>query len=152
MDVRGDMGVYIFVYGTLMRGIASPMSAYLAAHSDLVAELWLPGYLYDLGSYPGFVYNAGAQERVYGQVLALHGGTALLSRLDAYEGILLDAPTSGEYRRVVVQVTLPGSTVVDCGVYVYNRSVEGLCQIRGGDYRAYYETRRAHLEFIGRGR
>ncbi len=141
----------IFVYGTLLRGVPSAMAGYLERQGRYLGEAELPGYLLDLGSYPGLVYEPDSAAQVYGQVFALDDPAGILAELDRYEGIDPQAPEAGEYRRALLPVLREGRAV-ECWAYVYNRPPEGLPRIPGGDYRAYYPQQARHLGFIERGR
>lgn len=121
------------------------MSRYLAAHSDWVAGVFLPGYLYDLGYYPGFVYDPHSPQRVYGDVLRLHHPNALLSELDDYEEMSLP---DREYDRLL----LPYPATDGLWCYTYRRPTAHLPLIASGDYRHYYPQQAAHLAFISSGR
>ena len=76
---------HLFVYGTLMRGSRSPYAKLLQARAHFVGEASAPGRLYDLGRFPGAVFDARCRGRVHGELFRLHGA-ALLVALDAYEG------------------------------------------------------------------
>ncbi|HMO38185.1 MAG TPA: gamma-glutamylcyclotransferase [Saprospiraceae bacterium] len=130
---------YLFVYGTLMQGLGAPVGRYLHRHADFVGTGWLAGTLYDLGAYPGVVHDPAAPTRVHGQVWRLHDQETVLARLDAYEGLLPEAPESGEYRRAIVPVHC-GEQILFCEVYLYNRTTAGLPTIPGGDYREFLRT------------
>ncbi len=121
------------------------MSCYLAAHSDWVAHALLPGYLYDLGYYPGFIYAPDSRQWVFGDVLRLHNPVALLSELDDYEEMSLP---DREYDRVLLPY--PGTGGIWC--YAYRRPTDHLPLIESGDYRRYFPQQAAHLAFIDAGR
>jgi gamma-glutamylcyclotransferase (GGCT)/AIG2-like uncharacterized protein YtfP len=142
---------HLFVYGTLLRGVPSAKAAYLEKRGRYRGEAALPGYLLDLGSYPGLVYEPSAAAQVYGQVFALDDPAGTLAELDRYEGIEPQAPEAGEYRRAALPMLLEGAAV-ECWVYLYNRPPAGLPRIPGGDYLAYYPQQARHLGFIERGR
>jgi gamma-glutamylcyclotransferase (GGCT)/AIG2-like uncharacterized protein YtfP len=135
----------LFVYGSLLRDVPSPMSQYLAARSDRVAGALLPGYLYDVGHYPGFVHDPDSPLLVFGDVLRLHNPAALLAELDDYEEMSLP---DREYNRLLLPY--PGTGGVWC--YVYRRPTAHLPLIESGDYRRYYPQQAAHLAFIEAGR
>ena len=82
----------LFVYGTLMNNIQSNIAGYLHQNSDFVGEGSLQGRLYDLGNYPGAIYDMQADSRVYGHMFRIFDPENMLKRLDFYEGISLLQP------------------------------------------------------------
>ncbi|MFN7118791.1 MAG: gamma-glutamylcyclotransferase [Saprospiraceae bacterium] len=140
------MNDFLFVYGTLMNNIQSTIADYLHQNSDFIGEGSFPGKLYDLGSYPGAIYNAQANTLVYGHVFKLHDSQLMLKRLDFYEGINTMQPDKNEYRRELVPVQV-NNDVINCWVYLYNFKTEGLKEIVSGDYLAYYHFNNAHQDF-----
>jgi gamma-glutamylcyclotransferase (GGCT)/AIG2-like uncharacterized protein YtfP len=105
------MSEYLFAYGTLQPGLAPAEIAPAVERLRLVGEGFVRGRLYDLGSYPGAVLDAGAVGSIYGAVYELPQAPEILDRLDAYEG--------PEYRRVEQDVTLVAGGVRTCWVYDY---------------------------------
>jgi gamma-glutamylcyclotransferase (GGCT)/AIG2-like uncharacterized protein YtfP len=133
----------LFVYGTLMPDIPSPASAYLRARARDLGRAYLPGFLYDMGSYPGFVYAAAASQLVRGHLMQLHD-PATLAELDRYEGLHEDPP---EYERRALEIDGRPAWV-----YCYLGPTAGLPLIRSGDYATYYPRQPRHLAFIQAGR
>lgn len=125
--------VYLFVYGTLRPGYTNPYARYLHQHSRPVGEGTLPGRLFDLGQYPGATYEPDGSRLVHGTVFDLGKNRAILSRLDAYEGISKPPAATDEYIRVVIPVQCNGQTL-PCWVYLYNRPTDGKRVILSGDY------------------
>src|SRR4051812_45836126 len=78
--------VHVFVYGTLLPGLAPPMIADVVARMREVGPATVPGRLYDLGAYPGCAIDDACDALIHGQLLELTDPTAQLDRLDAYEG------------------------------------------------------------------
>ena len=76
-------GVYLFVYGTSMRGQAK--HSLLSPHADFVCKGRIRGLLYNLGPYPGCVETRRDFEWVCGELWLLRSFAAL-SGLDTYEG------------------------------------------------------------------
>ena len=130
----------LFVYGTLLLDVPSPMSRFLQGRIISSREVTIPGYLYDLGRYPGLVYDAAASDRVYGQVLELREPQATFQVLDEYEG-LHEAPA--EYARTLLTI---GSAAV--WAYTFLGSTGSLPRISSGDYRQYFRQQQDHLRFI----
>ena len=89
---------YLFVYGTLRAAAATEWSRFLQSQSDFVDSGRTPGWLFQLGGYPGMTVRENHGAWVRGEVYLLHDPAATLPRLDAYEGC--------EFVRQVVRVTL----------------------------------------------
>lgn len=134
----------LFVYGTLMRGMPFPMAAFLEQHAVFQGEGRLPGRLYDLGGYPGLVHLPQQKNRVIGHVFELTN-QVVLEKLDAYEMIDPAAPEHSEYLRVKAPVETT-SGLLDCEVYVFNRSVEGLMVIPDGNWSAWFYSRESPVD------
>lgn len=127
---------HLFVYGTLLQSLGNPYAGLVGRHSTYRGRGSFPGYLYDLGPYPGAVYAAGAATRVYGDILTLLCPERVLPALDTYEGYDPGSLQASLYRREVVAVR-SGEELVGCWVYLYNRPTKGFPQIVAGDYREY---------------
>jgi gamma-glutamylcyclotransferase (GGCT)/AIG2-like uncharacterized protein YtfP len=128
----------LFVYGSLLKGSPHPMSAYLWSRASFLGETQLPGRLYDLGSYPGFVSDFQAAERVYGHLALLRADTAEMTwrELDIYEGIEFPDP---EYERRLVKPQLPQFGYQQVWLYHYRLPIaSGAKWIRSGDFRDYF--------------
>lgn len=141
----------LFVYGTLMQPTNSAMSQYLQQRAEKPQPGRIKGRLYDLGSYPGLVYDADGEEEVYGEVYQLHHPAETLRTLDTYEGIP-SRPTGREsYRRALVPVLVTTGTVW-CWTYLYQGDCQSLLRIQGGNYLTYLKGRDAHQRFIDAGK
>jgi gamma-glutamylcyclotransferase (GGCT)/AIG2-like uncharacterized protein YtfP len=125
---------YIFVYGTLRSAPANQMSKVLEPYADLVGRGRLPGFLYDVGRYPGAVRKSGTGAFVWGDVYNLRDPERALKALDRYEGWNEKSPAAAEFRRSRVTIDLGQGRKVPAWVYLYNRPTTGLPRIRSGDY------------------
>ena len=134
---------YLFVYGTLREDAGNEMYRVLARHAEFVGMAFVRGELYSLGEYPALVPRPDAAGLVKGELYEINADAVehTLTVLDDYEGLGPDDPEPHEYRRELVQVTLDNGQQFDGWAYVLNRSVEGLGQIRSGDFA---EWRRAN--------
>lgn len=103
----------LFVYGTLMSTASSSLGrgprARLDKASRVAGPAVAPGYLFDLGAYPGLVLSLPNSEgsgmgRVFGELRELAEPDDVFIWLDRYEGIRADAQETAEYRRLVLQV------------------------------------------------
>lgn len=141
------MSNLLFVYGTLMNNISSTIAQYLHNNSNFLGIGSFLGKLYDLGHYPGAIYDAQANSMVQGQVFSLYDAVQVLEKLDYYEGILPIEPNKNEYRRELVPVNIQEKQL-NCWVYVYNFPTDRLIEIPDGHYLNYLKTNEAHQNFI----
>lgn len=107
--------VYLFVYGTLMRG--NRQGQIYLNDGEFKGECTLNGFtLYDLGHYPGIVKDEDG--KVKGELYAIP--ESKLAEVDIYEaeGTL--------YRREMVKVYSNTYEPIEAYVYVYNQSITGM--------------------------
>ncbi|MBC3783625.1 gamma-glutamylcyclotransferase family protein [Spirosoma utsteinense] len=132
---------YLLVYGTLRASFTNEAARFLHQRSRYIGEVSFPGSLFNLGTYPGAIYQPDSPNRVVGTVYAIgHHKSVVLAFLDEYEGIGPGYALPHEYIRVIVPVDFQ-STRIDCWVYLYNHSTEDKRVIIGGDYTAYTTIR-----------
>jgi len=137
----------LFVYGSLMSGVSTPIATYLKDNSLFLGVAVLEGTLYDLGKYPGIIPQLGSGTWVQGHVFELSDPKRMLPILDRYEGCGEEFPNPTEYVRVLTTVKMEEDTL-DCWVYQFNYSIEGLSVIKSGNYLAYLEKNAAFQGFI----
>lgn len=125
--------VHLFVYGTLRPEFTNLYARFLRQHSEYVGEGTLPGRLFDLGQYPGAVYEPDSLTMVHGTVYDIGKNGAILHRLDTYEGVSHPPTVTDEYVRTIVPVRCNGG-IIACWTYLYNWSVDGKRVIASGDY------------------
>lgn len=125
---------YVFVYGTLRRDAATPMSYLLAQHCSHFADGYMQGRLYRVDGYPGAIESDKPKDRVYGEVYRLVNPCLILPELDNYEECTGKFPEPHEYTRKKLPITLIGGACITAWVYVYNHSVSNLMRIKSGDY------------------
>ena len=111
----------LFVYGTLRPPSAPPALAHILRLASSLGPAWVPGLLYDLGSYPGAIASpSGAQEhRIHGAVLQLAGPRAWLPELDVYEGFDPSSPDTSLFVRTPCTATLVSGQALRCWIYLY---------------------------------
>lgn len=125
----------LFVYGTLLPGLAPPDVQPLIQRLQPLGPAGAPGRLYDLGEYPGAIFDPSSETRIAGYAFALpNDGPALLEQFDAYEGFLPDNALQSLFVRVRQTVTLADGRVVVCWAYHYNRAVGQAPLVADGDY------------------
>ena len=142
----------IFVYGTLLDGIQSNVARYFHANASFVSEGFIAGDLYDLGMYPGVVYDEQSLNRVYGHIFRLKNPETTLKVLDQYEDCPPDKPQPTEYIRKQVPVSLKnekGETESkSCWAYLYNLSPTKKIRIPSGNYSDFVKNNTRHQGFI----
>src|SRR5690348_4580425 len=98
---------YLFVYGTLMQAYDHPMARLLSEQAERIGEGSCCGQLFQIKHYPGLIASNDANDRVFGELFRLRETTALLAKLDEYEGCGPSAPRPTLYIRVVRSIMLP---------------------------------------------
>ena len=125
---------HVFVYGTLLPGLAPTVVADVVRTLRVVGPGTVPGRLYHLGAYPGCVLDAACDAVVHGQLLELPSRD-VLDRLDGYEGYAAHDEAGSLFLRVECDVTLAdGGGRVRSWVYVYNRPAPAARLITTGRY------------------
>lgn len=117
---------YLFVYGTLRKGLNHPMHQVLARHAGFVGMGSFQGKLYDLGGYPGAVASNELSDKVQGEVYGLQEAERIFQLLDEYEG--------SEFRRERVSISFENGKEVRSWIYLYQRPTRLLKIIPSGDY------------------
>jgi gamma-glutamylcyclotransferase (GGCT)/AIG2-like uncharacterized protein YtfP len=129
------MCAYLFAYGTLQPSLAHADVAPLIARLRTIGEGFARGVLYDLGSYPGAVFDISSQHSVVGTILELPTDPQCLRELDAYEEFDPAAPESSPYLRILHPVDLAAGGTLQCWVYAYNRNPGSAPVIQDGRFR-----------------
>lgn len=127
------MSEQLFVYGTLRKDSANSVHEMLERNARFVAYARTRGRLYDLGEYPGLI-PADADSWVHGDLYELADPSAVLARLDEYEGCGPNDPKPHEYERVRREVLMDTGGRETAWVYVYRGGLAGSREIRSGDY------------------
>jgi gamma-glutamylcyclotransferase (GGCT)/AIG2-like uncharacterized protein YtfP len=133
-------GQHIFVYGSLRSDVpkaartASGRRAYelLASGAELQGKATLPGFLYAITWYPGFI-GARSGGRVAGEVWRMRDPRVLLGGLDAYEG--------DGYTRERRSARLDDGRRISSWVYIYAGDVSRALKIDSGDYLDWVRTK-----------
>ncbi len=137
----------LFVYGSLMGGIQSPIAKYLKGNSAFLGEGQVNGLLLDIGHYPGLVYKTDSEQKVIGHVFELNDAAEMLPHLDHYECVGPAFEEPNQYRRELIKVDLNGQ-LMDCWAYLYNLPIEGIKIIESGNYLAYFEENEEYQKFV----
>jgi gamma-glutamylaminecyclotransferase len=135
MPSHYDENTYVFVYGTLMKGLSNHA---LLENSEMVAKGEINGRVFDAGSFPALVPPDHSEENwasqtVRGEVYSVDQKT--LDRLDILEG----HPNLYVRKHIAVKTGKPYAWM-RCEVYYWN-SHRLLDQITHGDYRKHLAHR-----------
>jgi gamma-glutamylcyclotransferase (GGCT)/AIG2-like uncharacterized protein YtfP len=125
---------YLFVYGTLLPARAPGEIRELISRLKPVAAGSMKGELYDLGDYPGALFNETASTYVRGQIFELPHDEDVLQTLDAYEECSPKDARKGLFVREKRPVALDNGAKFPCWVYLYNRNPGKARPIPGGSY------------------
>jgi gamma-glutamylcyclotransferase (GGCT)/AIG2-like uncharacterized protein YtfP len=137
------MNDLLFVYGTLSPSRAPAHLCEIAARLKPLSPGSMPGRLYDLGEFPGAVFDAAAPTRVYGEVFELPSDSRFLSQLDDYEGFMPADPAKSLFVREQRPVVISRGAQLSCWVYLYNRDPGHSPLIHGGDYSTWTTSHHA---------
>jgi gamma-glutamylcyclotransferase (GGCT)/AIG2-like uncharacterized protein YtfP len=125
----------LFVYGTLRNDFENEYAKFLIKHGKNLGNGYFFGQLFDIGHYPGAVYDPMCNEKVFGDIILLKN-KEVLQMLDAYEGVDESNPQPQEYKREIITIISKGQSV-SCWTYLYNHPVQSLKKISSGDYLQY---------------
>ena len=78
----------LFVYGSLMGGIQSPIATYLKSKSTFLGEGHVFGKLYDIGKYPGLINDARVKSKVIGHVFQFVRSDYIYAKCDTPSTLL----------------------------------------------------------------
>ena len=126
----------LFVYGTLLKNFDNEMAVYLKNNSVFLGKGFFRGKLFDLGEYPGAIYEPASDYKVYGNIFELKNITATLGKLDEYEEVGDKYGKPNEYRREIIDIFYNDS-VIKCWVYLFNRDTKNYPQIISGGYLGF---------------
>jgi gamma-glutamylcyclotransferase (GGCT)/AIG2-like uncharacterized protein YtfP len=133
---------YLFVYGTLRKGIASPVSKAIAEDMEWVGFSKVKGELYDIGTYPGAI-PADSENFITGEILKINEPAKVLPVLDGYEGFDPGNGQASEYLRKMEWFDLNDGTRLRAWIYWYNFPVTGKRRITNNDYLQYLQTKQS---------
>ena len=137
----------LFVYGTLMLEIQSPIANFLRKNANFLGEGRLSGRLFDLGEYPGAVFLPNLEETVKGHIFELYDAAQSFEILDEYEGISPQMEYINEYKRMEVPIATDAGKM-ECWVYLYQLDTGGLQVISSGDYGRFIKNSERHQNFV----
>lgn len=114
---------------------------FIRQHCTLIGVGTTPGRLFDLGTYPGIVYEPNAETSVFGEVFRIDTNKESLNEyLDRFEECGPEFEQPNEYKKEVIPVDVNGK-VYHASSYIYNRNLDGLKMIDSGNYDDITGTR-----------
>jgi gamma-glutamylcyclotransferase (GGCT)/AIG2-like uncharacterized protein YtfP len=127
---------YLFSYGTLLPEHAPSEISHVLAKLRPLGRATVPGVLYDLGAYPGAVLGRASGKRIAGMVFRLPNDSAILKKLDEYEGFDPANPGESLFVRGRYPVALATGRILQCWIYEYNGKRVVAPVVAGGRYCA----------------
>ncbi len=125
------MNEYIFVYGTLCRGL---FRNEVLKESEYLGIAYCKGTLKDIGDFPGLI---DGEDMVIGEAYRLES-SSVLDRLDQIEGYFENNEADSLYLRKVKPVRLFSTGEwIEASVYCFNHEADRFPTILSGDYRRY---------------
>lgn len=111
---------YLFVYGTLRRNETPPEVTGLMGSLELVGAGSVPGHIFDLGEYPGAIFDPTSTSRVRGEIYKLPKSPQFLRKLDSYEEFDPNSPRQSLFIRVNTAVETNNGERLNCWAYRIN--------------------------------
>ncbi|GAB5408119.1 MAG: gamma-glutamylcyclotransferase [Balneolaceae bacterium] len=125
---------YIFVYGLLKSMYHNDPAKFVRKNCSFIGEASIPGKLFDLGTYPGAIYDEKSSSKVHGEIFQIiKNETELTHFLDEFEGVGSHFKQPNEYVRVSIPVKT-ATSIIEASTYLYNWNLEGLKVIDSGRY------------------
>jgi gamma-glutamylcyclotransferase (GGCT)/AIG2-like uncharacterized protein YtfP len=132
----------LFVYGTLLTVARHPMGNLLREHGEFAGTGSIRARLYIIDDpdepgqnfYPGAVPSANNEDRVHGELYALHSPELVLGEFDDYEACSPRWPEPHEFLRRRVEVLLECGTVKPALTYLYTWDVTSARHIASGRF------------------
>ena len=131
---RKDSAEWVFLYGTLLPQFAPEAMRDVVARLHFHGDGSLRGVLYDLGEYPGAVFDATTDRRVDGTVFELPEDPQVVEALDRYEGYEPTPHARNLFMRKLQRVDLTTGEAIECWAYEYNGNPDGALLIASGRY------------------
>lgn len=107
----------------------------------------MPGQLYDLGNYPGAVYQTDAESFVHGKIFELKHPEKVLQQLDYYEGIGSGHNEENQYSRSIITLNCMGEPI-NCWVYLFQLDPRPFDLIESGNYSSHFVNNPAHRKIL----
>ena len=108
------------MYGTLRRSHTPPEMTAVMRRLEWVGRGSVLGRVYDLGDYPGAVFDQRSSEEIQGEVYKLPMDGKVLEKLDAYEEFQPSRPEDSLFIRVSISVQVKTGKRLKCWAYRVN--------------------------------
>jgi gamma-glutamylcyclotransferase (GGCT)/AIG2-like uncharacterized protein YtfP len=135
------MNNLLFVYGTLLQP-GNDFADYLKRNCTCLFTGKLKGLLYDIGEYPGAIISNNTEGYIHGGIFKLHHPVENLRMIDDYEGYGPEQELPNLYIRSITSIETDKG-FVNAWVYLYNLPVDGLPQIKSGNYAEYVRQKKS---------
>ena len=132
---------YIFVYGTLMRGMENPVRETLKRHLIYKGVATIKADLFDLGEYPGAVKNEYGGP-IEGELFQIVLNSSVFEILDDYEGYEKSDKAASLFIRAIDYVLEQSGSRVEAWIYWYNQKIPANALAIDGDYKGYLRQRK----------
>ncbi|BAU54147.1 gamma-glutamylcyclotransferase family protein [Mucilaginibacter gotjawali] len=129
--MKGNIS-FLFVYGTLL-DTENKYGRHLSNNCVFHSKGRFKGKLYDLGEYPGAIYQPNEAWFVYGDIFILNAPEETLDILDEYEGFGENEQQPNLFVRELIEVET-AKTTIKCWSYLFNLPINELKQIISGRY------------------
>jgi len=120
---------FLFVYGTLRRGLRHPVGDRLSPHTRRIDPATVPGQLFNTGRYPAAVPSGEPGDLVHGELYELNDPDEVWPWLDEYEGYFPGNVADSLFVRRLSLVQRDDAGPLHAWVYWYNRPVDGFERI-----------------------
>lgn len=127
----------LFVYGTLRSDISREQNNLLQTQAVFISAAHLQAKLYEVAGYPGAIYSENPADKVYDELYELIDSNQILTQMDNYEECASSFPEPHEYIRTQLPISLADSRLMMAWVYLYNRDISTLREIKTGDYASF---------------
>lgn len=123
----------LFLYGTLLPGETPAEAEDLVNDLRRVGSASVRGRLYDLGDYPGAIFDPASATWIHGEIFEVPDDDTLQA-IDRYEEFDESNPETSTFVRAKLPVRLRDGRDVESWVYVYNRDPGDAPLVAGGIY------------------
>ena len=129
-----DTAELVFLYGTLLPQFVPETMRDVGARLHFHGDGSLRGVLYDLGEYPGAVFDTTTDMRVDGTVFEFPEDPQVVEAFDRYEGYEPTPHATNLFVRKLRRVDLTTGDTIEFWAYEYNGNPDGALVIASGCY------------------